>query len=252
MSVVTSSEAIHGSCVTKQAPADIVLSVIVPVYNESKTIVGVVERLRATKIPMEIVIVDDGSSDATSEKMAALSDLPEVEGFRHETNLGKGAAVRTGIEKSTGDFIVVQDADQEYSPEDLSKLLQPLFDGKADVVYGTRYGGNGRRLYGFWHQAANAFITFLASAVIGIRFSDIETCYKMASREHYMAVLKELKESRFGIEIELTAKWARMGLRFAECPISYYPRWYDEGKKIGWRDGVSALRCIVKYGLFNF
>ena len=227
------------------------LSVIVPVYNESSTVAGVVERLRKTGLPLQILLVDDGSQDGTERAVDQLAQSSDVTAIHHEKNRGKGAAIQTGVAAATGSVVVIQDADQEYDPADFRFLLQPILAGEADVAYGTRYGHCDRQLSPTWHQAVNAAITWLASIAIGIRLSDVETCYKMTRIQHFDAILDELRESRFGIEIELTARWARRGLRFTERPIRYQHRWYDEGKKIGWRDGVRALWCIVKYGLFR-
>ncbi len=232
-------------------PPHFCLSVIVPVFNESGTIAGVVQRLRDTGMPMQIILVDDGSVDGTSQAVDQFSNDANIVVLHHETNRGKGAAIRTGVAAAVGDVIVIQDADREYDPSDFRFLLQPILAGEADVAYGTRYGHCDRQLSPWWHQAVNNFITLLASMAIGIRLSDVETCYKMAPREHFEAILEKLRESRFGIEIELTARWARSGLRFTERPIRYRHRWYNEGKKIGWQDGFSALWCIVKYGLFR-
>ncbi|MEM8666095.1 MAG: glycosyltransferase family 2 protein [Planctomycetota bacterium] len=232
-------------------PAGFCLSVIVPVFNECNTVALVVERLRQLGLPMQIILVDDGSSDGTDQAIRSFEGQPDIVALHHETNRGKGAAIRTGIEAATGDIVVIQDADQEYDPSDFRYLMQPLIAGEADVAYGTRYGHYDRQLSPWWHQTVNSFITLMASIAIGIRLSDVETCYKMAWREHFDAIKSDLRESRFGIEIELTARWARRGLRFTERPIRYRHRWYSEGKKIGWKDGVSALWCIVKYGLFR-
>jgi len=227
------------------------LSVIVPVYNECGTVAEVLMRLRMTGLPLQMILIDDGSNDGSSEVLRSLADASDVTLLRHDQNRGKGAAVRTGIEAAIGDIIVIQDADSEYDPGDLRGLLQPLIEKSADVVYGTRYGHCDRQLSPWWHQAVNSLITMLASIAIGPRLSDVETCYKMASAEHFKAILPKLREDRFGIEIELTARWARMGLRFTERPIRYQHRWYDEGKKITWKDGVSALFCIAWYGLLR-
>lgn len=232
-------------------PADFVLTVIVPVYNECATVENVLERLRQTGLPLQIILVDDGSNDGSSDILDRCAAPNEVVLIRHPHNRGKGAAVRSGIAAATGDVIVIQDADSEYDPDDIRGLLQPLMEGTTDVVYGTRYGHSDRQVSPWWHQSVNGLITLLASMAIGPRLSDVETCYKMASREAYQAILPELKEDRFGIEIELTARWARRGMRFAERPIRYQHRWYDEGKKITWKDGVAALYCIAKYGLFR-
>jgi glycosyltransferase involved in cell wall biosynthesis len=232
-------------------PANFCLSVIVPIFNESGTIRGVVERLRATGMPMQIILIDDGSVDGTSETIDQFRKDQDVVVTHHATNQGKGAAIRTGVAAARGDVIVIQDADREYDPSDFRSLLQPILAGEADIAYGTRYGHCDRQLSPWWHQAVNNLITLLASVAIGIRLSDVETCYKMAPRKHFEAILDDLCESRFGIEIEVTARWVRNGLKFTERPIRYRHRWYDEGKKIGWRDGVRALWCIVKYGLFR-
>lgn len=234
-----------------ELPDKFQLSVIVPVYNECATVAAVVDRLRSTGLPMQIVLIDDGSQDGTEQAVDQLAQEADVTALHHAQNRGKGAAIRTGVSAATGSVIVIQDADQEYDPDDFRFLLQPILAGEADVAYGTRYGHCDRQLSPTWHQSVNGGITWLASVAIGIRLSDIETCYKMSRREHFEAILDQLRESRFGIEIELTARWARRGLRFTERPIRYQHRWYDEGKKIGWRDGVSALWCIVKYGLFR-
>ncbi|TWT73067.1 glycosyltransferase family 2 protein [Allorhodopirellula solitaria] len=232
-------------------PPGFVLTVIVPVYNECSTVGEVLERLRQTGLPLQIILVDDGSNDGSSDVLDRCSAEGDVQLIRHEVNRGKGAAIRSGIAAATGDVIVIQDADSEYDPDDIRGLLQPLIEGSADVVYGTRYGHSDRQLSPWWHQSVNGFITLLASMAIGPRLSDVETCYKLSSRETFQAILPDLQENRFGIEIELTARWARRGLRFTERPIRYQHRWYDEGKKITWKDGVAALYCIAKYGLFR-
>ncbi len=232
-------------------PPDFCLTVIVPIYNEFKTVGSVIERLRDVGLPMQMILIDDGSVDGTDEALRAFDGSPDVLVLRHATNQGKGAAIRTGLEAATGDVIVIQDADREYDPADFRYLLQPLLAGEADISYGTRYGHYDRQLSPWWHQAVNGLITFVASLAVGIRLSDVETCYKMAWRKHFEAIKDDLRESRFGIEIELTARWARLGLRFTERPIRYQHRWYHEGKKIGWKDGVSALWCIFKYGVLR-
>lgn len=232
-------------------PEGFVLSVLVPVYNERDTVADVVQRLREIGLPMQIVLVDDGSDDGTSEAVDAFADDSDVVVLHHPANRGKGAAIRTGLKSASGDIVVIQDADREYDPTDFRYLMQPLLAGEADIAYGTRYGHYDRQLSPWWHQAVNGFITWTASIAIGLRLSDIETCYKMAWRKHFDAIEGDLRESRFGIEIELTARWARAGLRFTERPIRYRHRWYSEGKKIGWKDGVSALWCIAKYGMFG-
>lgn len=229
-------------------PPTFVLSVIVPVYNEVRTVDAIISRLRATGIPMQIILVDDGSGDGSAGRIAAYAGQSEIVRLSHPHNRGKGAAIRTALEVASGDIIVIQDADQEYDPEDFRYLMQPILQGRADIVYGTRYGHADRQVSPLWHEMANGLITRLANLALGIRLSDVETCYKMARREAWQAIAGELRENRFGIEIELTARWARRGLRFFERPIRYQHRWYAEGKKIGWRDGVAALGCIVRYG----
>lgn len=232
-------------------PPGFKLTVIVPVFNECDTIGDVVTRLREIGLPMQIILVDDGSVDGTAEVIQSFAGERDTVVLHHQSNRGKGAAIRTGLEEAQGDIVVIQDADREYDPSDFRYLMQPLLSGEADVAYGTRYGHYDRQLSPWWHQTVNSFITLIASIAIGIRLSDVETCYKMAWRKHFDAIKDDLRESRFGIEIELTARWARRGLRFTERPIRYRHRWYDEGKKIGWKDGVSALWCILKYGLFR-
>ncbi|MEM7093282.1 MAG: glycosyltransferase family 2 protein [Actinomycetota bacterium] len=228
-------------------PDGFLLSVVVPVYNEAATIDDVVERLHATGLPLEIVIVDDGSTDGTSDRLASLGEHEDVQVIAFGSNRGKGAALRSGFTAASGEVVVVQDADREYSPEDFRYLLQPILAGEADVAYGTRYGHHDRRVSPFWHQTVNRCITLLASIAIGLRLSDVETCYKMMRRERLLEVLPDLRENRFGIEIEITARLAAAGASFTERPIRYEHRWYDQGKKIGWKDGVAALGCIVKY-----
>jgi glycosyltransferase involved in cell wall biosynthesis len=236
-------------------PDGFCLSVVVPVFNESGTVAEVVARLRGTGLPMQIILVDDGSHDGTLQAINALVESDDrsddILVIAHPQNRGKGAAIRSGFERASGDIVVIQDADREYDPGDFRYLLQPLISGEADVAYGTRYGHYDRQLSPWWHQAVNGLISWLASLAIGIRLSDVETCYKMVPIEHLRAILPELREMRFGIEIELTARLARRGLRFTERPIRYQHRWYEEGKKIGWRDGIAALWCIVKYGLLG-
>lgn len=234
-----------------QLPEEFVLSVIVPVFNEDATVASVVPRLRQTGIPMQIILVNDGSRDGSKGVLETIAGEPGIVVCHHEVNRGKGAAIRTGMEAATGDLVVIQDADREYDPSDFRYLMQPLVFGEADVAYGTRYGHYDRQSSPWWHQAVNGLISWLASVSIGIRLSDVETCYKMIPRENLLKVLPDLKENRFGIEIELTARLARQGFRFTERPIRYQHRWYNEGKKIGWRDGVRALWCIAKYGLLR-
>lgn len=232
-------------------PPGFVLSVIVPIYNEVKTIDQVIERLRSTEIPLQLILVDDGSGDGTSERVAAYGQDRDVTIIRHPRNRGKGAAIRSALSVATGDIIVIQDADQEYDPHDFRYLMQPILQDRADVVYGTRYGHADRQVSPLWHESVNGWITGFANLCLGVRLSDIETCYKMASRQSWERIATQLKENRFGIEIELTARWVRSGMRLMQRPIRYQHRWYAQGKKIGWRDGVAAIACIVRYGLLR-
>lgn len=231
-------------------PEDFLLSVVVPVYNEAATLRNIVHRLQQTGLPMEIILVDDGSQDGSGDEADALvSDCVRV--LHHHQNRGKGAAIRTGFAAARGDVVVVQDADLEYDPEDFRQLLQPLIEGHADAVFGTRYGHCDRPISPWWHTKVNATITLLANLATGLSLSDVETCYKMVRRETLETVLDQLQEDRFGIEIELTARLAQRKTRFAERGIRYQHRWYDEGKKIGWKDGVAALWCIFRYGVLG-
>ena len=234
------------------------LSVIIPAYNEEKTISAILDRVREVQLTggmeKELIIVDDHSSDGTAAFIQAYSEKHPDGGirfFRHDRNSGKGAALRTGIEHATGDFVVIQDADLEYDPNEYNLLLQPLLDGHADVVYGSRYaGGKAHRILFFWHSFGNKFLTTLSNALTNLNLSDMETCYKMFRRELIQRV--QLKENRFGFEPEVTAKISRIpNVRIYEVGISYYGRTFDEGKKIGWKDGFRAIYCILKYNLFS-
>lgn len=234
-------------------PAGFRLSVVIPVYNEVKTLERVIERVRGAKLPCEIVIVDDGSKDGTRDLLKAWQEGGD-EKYRdlvivlHEKNQGKGAALKTGFQHCTGDVVVVQDADMEYDPQDLRSLLQPILENEADVVFGSRFSHIEGPVRSYWHQFANQMITRFTNWKSGLNLTDVETCYKMFRRELIAKIAPGLQERRFGIEIELTCKLARLRTaRFYERPISYAGRSYAEGKKIGWRDGFSALRCIVRY-----
>ena len=229
-------------------PDGFVLSVIVPCFNEVRTITHVIQRLRDTQLPCEIIVVDDGSTDGTREVLHALADKPDLRIVLHERNLGKGAALRTGFAHATGDVVTVQDADLEYDPRDFLFLLQPIVEDIADVVYGSRFSGNDRHVGPLWHLAVNQLITKLFSLRHGQKFTDVETCYKLFRRSLIQEITPTLREKRFGIELEMTAKLLRKrNVRFFERPISYSRRTFSEGKKINWRDGVAALWCIVKY-----
>lgn len=228
-------------------PDDFRLSVVIPVYNEVHTVLDVIQRVRRTGLPLEIILVDDGSRDGTREKLASLPAADDLKIVLHDKNRGKGAALRTGFELATGTAIVVQDADLEYDPDDFRFLIQPIIEGHADVVYGTRYGHHDRPVPPLWHVFVNRWITRLANFRTGLYLSDVETCYKVVRREILQELAPGLRENRFGIEIELTVKLARRRARFYERPIRYDRRGFDEGKKIGWRDGLRALYCMLRY-----
>jgi glycosyltransferase involved in cell wall biosynthesis len=229
-------------------PAGFVLSVVIPCYNEARTVMKVVQRVRETQLPCEIILVDDGSTDGTREILMAASGQPDLKIVYHDRNQGKGSALKTGFLQATGDVVVVQDADLEYDPRDLRYLLQPIVEDVADVVYGSRFSGPDRHVAPYWHLAANTLITKFFSLRHGKKFSDVETCYKLFRRPLIQEIAPLLKEQRFGIELEITARLVRKpGVRFFERPISYLRRSFAEGKKIGWRDGVAALWCICRY-----
>ena len=233
------------------------VGVVVPAYNEEKTIAAILDRVREVQLKggmeKELIIVDDHSSDGTAAFIHAYSEKHPDAGicfFRHDRNSGKGAALRTGIEHATGDFVVIQDADLEYDPNEYNLLLQPLLDGHADVVYGSRYaGGKAHRILFFWHSFGNKFLTTLSNALTNLNLSDMETCYKVLTREALASILPTLQQNRFGFEPEITAKVARRGMRIFEVGISYSGRTYAQGKKIGWKDGVQAIWCILRYGI---
>jgi len=232
-------------------PPGFVLTVIVPIYNEVKTIDVVIARLRATAIPMQIVLVDDGSTDGTAQQLQRHASGDDVVIISHPKNRGKGAAIRTALDAARGEIVVIQDADQEYDPQDFRFLMQPILDGRADVVYGTRYGHVDRQVSPLWHEWVNQSITGFANLCLGVRLNDIETCYKMATRRAWEMISPSLRENRFGIEIELTARWVHSGMRLMQRPIRYQHRWFADGKKIGWRDGVAAMGCIIRYALLR-
>lgn len=225
------------------------LSIVIPVYNEVATIAELVARVRAVDVGLEkeILLVDDGSSDGTRDVLQKLgADQAELKVLFHEVNKGKGAALRTGFAAATGDILLIQDADLEYDPRQYPQLLQPILDGHADVVYGSRFlGGGPHRVVYFWHYIGNKILTTLSNMTTNLNLTDIEVCYKVFRRSLIRDI--PLRENRFGFEVEITAKVARRKLKIYEVPISYYGRDYSEGKKIGWKDGVSALRCIVRY-----
>ncbi|OGD28286.1 MAG: glycosyl transferase [Candidatus Aminicenantes bacterium RBG_13_63_10] len=226
------------------------LSIVIPVYNEKATIREILKRVRAVKlrIPKEIIVVDDFSRDGTRDILKTLR-MPGVKVFFHEANQGKGAALRTGFSQAAGDIVLVQDADLEYDPREYPVLLQPILDGRADAVFGSRFQGGTHRVMFFWHYIANKLLTTLSNMVSNLNLTDMETCYKVFKKEALDKVA--LKSRRFGFEPEITIKLARLRCRIFEVPISYSGRDYSEGKKIGWKDGVAAVYHILRYGLFG-
>ena len=226
------------------------LSVVIPVYNEQATIEQVVARVQAVDLDKQIILVDDGSTDGSSAKLVELAAAENVEALVHERNQGKGAALRTGFAAATGDIVIVQDADLEYDPREYPQLIAPILEGKADVVFGSRFvGGGSHRVFYFWHFLGNRLLTLLSNAMTNLNLSDMETCYKVFRREVIQSI--QTRENRFGFEPEITAKVARAGCRIYEVGVSYAGRTYAEGKKIGWRDGVRAIWCILKYNLLG-
>lgn len=225
---------------------DYLLSVVIPVYNELKTIGRILSRVASLPLNLELIIVDDCSTDGTREVLKKLEGIDQITVVLKEKNAGKGAALRTGFEHANGDYIVVQDADLEYNPADIPALIQPLLHDEADVVYGSRFIGDELQDESWIHRAGNAVLTQASNLFSGLNLTDMETCYKAFNRE----VLKDItiEQDRFGIEPELTAKLARRGYRFKEVPISYDSRGYAEGKKIGFKDLINAIYCIGRYG----
>lgn len=234
------------------------LSIIIPAYNEAATIHLILEKIKKVRlinnIEKEVIIIDDFSQDNTEKSITLYSEKnPELQitFLKHEVNKGKGAALHTGIAKATGEYLIIQDADLEYDPEEYNLLLKPVVDGFADVVYGSRFmGGSPHRILFFWHTIGNRFLTTLSNMLTNLNLTDMETCYKLFKTDLLQRI--QLKEKRFGFEPEVTAKVSRIpSIRIYEVGISYYGRTYDEGKKIGWKDGFRAIYCLIKYGLFR-
>jgi glycosyltransferase involved in cell wall biosynthesis len=234
------------------------LSVIIPAYNEAPTIHLILDRVKEVNllqgIEKELILVNDCSTDNTEKVLLDYIKMhPELnmQYYKHEVNMGKGAAIHTGIQKATGEYLVIQDADLEYDPEEFNFLLKPVLRGAADIVFGSRFlGGNPHRILFFWHSIGNKFLTRLSNAFTNLNLTDMETCYKLFRSDIIKAI--QLDEKRFGFEPEVTAKISRVkGIRIYEVGISYYGRTYDEGKKIGWRDGFRAIYCILKYNVFK-
>lgn len=236
-----------------------VLSIVIPAFNEESTIQKILDKIKNVELPQdwgkEIVIINDNSNDKT-EELILLYMKQNAEMIisydYHKVNRGKGAALHTGISKATGDYVIIQDADLEYNPEEYSDMLRPIINGHADVVYGSRFlGGKPHRILFFWHSIGNKFLTFLSNMFTNLNLTDMETCYKLFRRDLIQSLV--LRENRFGFEPEVTAKISRIkNIRIYEVGISYYGRTFEEGKKISWKDGVRAIYCILKYGIFRF
>ncbi|MCA8997279.1 MAG: glycosyltransferase family 2 protein [Planctomycetaceae bacterium] len=239
-------------------PEDFVLSVVIPVYNERNTLPDLLDHVRKVPIRKEIILVDDCSRDGTRELLQDYENRSWNDPMNsmviafHEQNQGKGAAVRTGFSKASGDVVIIQDADLEYNPAEIPRLLQPIVEGRADVVYGSRFlGDQPHRVLYFWHYLGNKFLTTLSNCFTNLNLTDMETCYKLFTRDVIQQMAPKLTQERFGIEPEMTARVARMKCRVFEMSVSYNGRTYEQGKKIGVRDGFKALYCIVRYGLFD-
>jgi len=224
------------------------LSVVIPVYNEVETIREILKRVAAVPLEKEVIVVDDGSTDGTRDILRG-DPGPGVMVLMHDTNRGKGAALRTGFQKVTGDIVLVQDADLEYDPAEYPRLLGPIVEGKADVVYGSRFGGETHRVLFFWHHVGNRFLTTLSNMFTNLNLSDMETCYKVFRAD--LLPRLTFSSNRFGFEPEFTAKVAKLGCRIYEVPVSYHGRDYEAGKKITWKDGIAAIGCILRFRFFD-
>ena len=225
------------------------LSIVIPVYNEHSTIKEIIKRVRSTPFEKEIIVIDDYSTDGTRRLLQEMENDSDLRIFYHPKNMGKGAALRTGFSYITGDIVIIQDADLEYDPIEYRKLIQPICEDKADVVYGSRFMGGPRRVLYFWHSIANSILTLFSNMMTNLNLTDMETCYKVFRREVIEKI--SIKSNRFGFEPEITSKISKLGVRIYEIPISYHGRKYSEGKKIGWKDGVSAFFSIMRYRFFD-
>lgn len=224
------------------------LSVIIPVYNEIETLPEVIRKVITTPYDKEIIVVDDGSIDGTREYLKALKD-ERIKIIFHEKNVGKGGAIRSAIKNVEGDVVIIQDADLEYDPKDYPRLLEPILEGKADVVYGSRFLGGPHRVLLFWHYVGNQILTMMSNMCTDLNLSDMETGYKVFKKEVLNGI--EIQSNRFGFEPEITAKISKKGVRIYEVPISYYGRNYNEGKKITWKDGIKAMLAIIRFNIFS-
>ena len=227
------------------------LSIVIPCFNEKATILELIDAVQSAPIQdKQIIIVDDGSTDGTREILKGIQGKDDIDIIYHKTNKGKGAALSTGFTAATGDICIVQDADLEYDPQEFPLVIQPILDGKADVVFGSRFqSGRPHRVVYFWHRIGNGLLTLLSNIFTDLNLTDMETCYKAFKREVIQSIT--IQENRFGFEPEVTAKISRRNLRIYEVGISYYGRTYSEGKKIGWKDGVRAIYCILKYNTWS-
>ena len=227
------------------------LTVVIPCYNEIETIQKIIDAVKASPVlDCEIIIIDDYSTDGTRELLQSKLHTQVDQVIYHDRNYGKGAALRSGFAAVTGDIVIIQDADLEYNPQEYPDMIQPILDGKADIVFGSRFvSGRSRRVVYYWHMVGNHFLTMLSNMLTNINLTDMETCYKAFRREVVQSI--KIEENRFGFEPEITAKVAKMGCRIYEVGISYDGRTYEEGKKIGWKDGVQAIYCILTYNLVN-
>ena len=223
------------------------LSIIMPVYDEVETVLEIIKRVKEVPFDKEIIVVDDGSTDGTRELLERSG--AGIKAFFHEANYGKGAAIRTALPHITGDIVIIQDADLEYDPSEYPRLIAPILEGRADVVYGSRFLGGPHRVLFFWHAVGNRLITALSNMLSDLSLSDMETGYKVVRAEVFKKIT--IESNRFGFEPEITAKLAKMGCRIYEIPISYWGRNYSEGKKISWKDGIAAIYWIIKYNLFR-